>query len=193
MRLLLIFFIISVYASGQNVRESESTELLKSIKLQYWHGVIFPQNYIALSYCIQKNNEISLGAYYRNTKYEYLINWEEKDAIATYFGFNFGYIRNNKLNKRFCFISSINCSISLVNTYFPAFDKKTIEPVLLGVLYWGPKLKYRLSKKISIDFIYNIGIGYGTSSTIENLSEPPVGEGLIYEILPSFEINYIFN
>jgi hypothetical protein len=193
MRLFVFCLLLSECVRGQNAKQNENIESLTSIKINYWYGIIYPQNYISFNYCIQKKSEISIGVFYRNIQYEYLINWELEYAKAKYYGINFGFIPNNKINRRFSFISTYSCSFSLVTTEFPSLNKKTIEPVLLGVLYWGPKIKYRFSNKLSINFMYQIGIGYGTASTIENLYEIPAGEGFVFDLLPSFEINYFFN
>ncbi len=196
MRIILLFTCMLLYGfiNGQDFPTTKGDDKDISVKLKMMYGIIFKQFMISPNYCLSNKNEISFGILYRHTEIAYIIDWKRVPGVAKYYGFNLGYIPITKNEKKICIRNEFNLMMSLVYTKIHTTGKEQIfTPVLLGVIYWGPNLKIRLSNKINVCIQYQLGIGYGTTSSSGIVAVEPIGTRLYTELLPSVDLQYNFN
>ena len=97
----LIFVIILIFGADQSLYSQKNKkspeDFSRSIKLRNTFGVEFWQFYINPNYCvISKHHEYSLGIFYRDRQYHYLVIFKEVVSPMKSYGIRLGYINNVK-------------------------------------------------------------------------------------------------
>jgi len=195
MRKLLILIGIFIFNYGfcqENLKKNENS--IRSVKLRMMYGIIFKQYLFNPSYCMTNKNEISFGIYYRNFESEYLINWKKYYGVARFYGCNLGLITNVTSKKKLSFRNEFNIKVSIVYNEVNYLEKKiNFDPLLLGVIYYGPNLRIKASSRTNICFLYQIGLGYGTYSSSKIVGLIPTGSGFYVDVMPSLDFQLIIN
>lgn len=162
--LFIIFYSNKIKSQDSNTNNFEYNKILQ---IGAMYGGIFDQFIINPNYCvIRKKQMYSIGLYYRNTDFEYLINLKTVPANAKFYGLKLGYINNAKLQKKFSFRMEYDLLINIIESKFEYNNELFLSPSVLSyILCFGPNINFRVIRNIDISLLLQIGVGYGTLLT----------------------------
>lgn len=167
---ITFLFLLFIHCCAGSAQEANKSELnnISALKLS---TMIYGFNYeftINPSYSqIKNSHEMNFGLYYQKVNVNYLIRFKRYYSKVYTYGLKCGYISKPKWDKKVSLNMEVDVILSLIYSKINVNGEiEASSPVLSFSAYYGPNLGIRISKYVRLYAVIQLGLGYGTNSTV---------------------------